>query len=145
MHPDGSVAALQSPEFKQLIAAGRPVAIPDVFQTGLATAARERGGRWYLSYNQTDDAHRIQDILTTFAWLRSQTSATPDLIGLEKAALWVIFAAAVSRHVVNVIANVERWEALDETLHDHCFVPGLQRTGGLDAATRVIRNIRPSL
>jgi dienelactone hydrolase len=145
VHPEGAEAAALTPEYRQLAASRRPVLAVDVFQTGLAYAPRERGGKWYLSYNQTDDAHRIQDILTSLAWIRSQTSATPELMGFGKAALWVVFAAAVWRYPVNVIADVQKWNGADDMLHDNCFVPCLQRAGGLDAALRVLRNVRPRL
>ncbi len=145
VHPEGSQPALETPEFKRLGESRRPILAVDVFGTGLAAASRERGGRWYLSYNQTDDAHRIQDILTALAWLRSRTTATPDLVGFGKAAIWVVFAASVARYPVNVVADLRKFEVLDETLHEHCFVPCLQRAGGIDAALRAIRSHRIAL
>ena len=91
---------MQRREFRKLSVANRPILMVDVFQTGVAAGNRERGGRWYLSYNQTDDANRIQDIVTAVRWVRSQTSGEPEVIGLGKAALWVVFAAAVSHEPV---------------------------------------------
>ena len=40
---------------------------------------------------------------------------------------------------------LKKWNGLDDTLHEHCFVPCLQRAGGLEAAVRVVRNLRPQL
>jgi len=145
IHPEGTEAAAGTPEFHKLSLANRPILMIDVFQTGVAAANRERGGRWYLSYNQTDDANRIQDIVTAIRWVRSHTSGEPEVIGLAKAALWVVFAAAVSRDQVSVVADLTKFVDSDETFHEHCFVPGLRRAGSLASASRLVRNMRRSL
>ena len=145
IHPDGLQAARESPELKQIREAGRPVLAIDVFQTGVAQAPREEGGRWYLSYNQTDDANRVQDILTALAWLRSQTKDEPELIGIGSAALWVVLAAAIAPRQPVVIADLTPFENTDDVLRDHCFIPCLQRAGGIAGATKLLRNLRPKL
>ena len=145
VHPDGSEAAKESREGKQIRDAGRPLLAIDVFRTGVAQAPREEGGRWYLSYNQTDDANRIQDILTSLAWLRSQTKEEPELIGIGPAALWVVLAAAITPHPVSIVADLAPFENSDDVLRDHCFIPCLQRAGGITAATKLVRKLRPKL
>lgn len=137
IHSEGSEASRDSHEIKRLRSEGRPVLSVDVFQTGLAQGARERGGRWFLSYNQTDDANRVQDILTALSWLRGLTREEPQLVGMGRAAIWTVFAGAVARYPVSVIADVSANSGSDEDMRDHFFVPGIQRAGGLPAAVRL--------
>jgi dienelactone hydrolase len=60
--PDGAAAARQRPEVTELLAAGRPVLMIDAFQTGAAVAPRDRSGKFFTTFNKTDDANRVQDI-----------------------------------------------------------------------------------
>jgi len=145
LHRDGYEGAKDSPEWKKLRASGRPVLIPDVFQTGSARSPRQQGGRWYLSYNQTDDANRVQDVLTVLSWLRSQTRDEPELIGLYRAAFWAVFAAAASPYSTSVVADLSHYQGHDNDFKENFFVPCIQRAGGLNGAVRLIRKLRSSL
>ncbi|MBC7925530.1 MAG: hypothetical protein H7039_07720 [Bryobacteraceae bacterium] len=145
VHPDGSQAAAATPEYKRLCDADRPILALDVFQTGLAAVPREKGGRWYLSYNQTDDANRIQDIVTAISWVRSQNSVSPELIGLGRAALWVLFAAAVTPGNLSVVADIDVLKIEEDVLREGCMVPGIQRAGGIAGARKLVRNLRAKL
>ena len=53
----------------------------DAFQTGSAVAPRDRSVRNFLTFNKSDDANRVQDILTALAWLNAPHTR---LIGLGK-------------------------------------------------------------
>jgi dienelactone hydrolase len=131
VHPDGAAAARQSPEVARLIAAGRPVLLIDAFQTGSAVAPRDRSVKMFLTFNKSDDANRVQDILTALAWLHTPKTR---LIGLGKAAVWCLFAAAVAGQPVDLEANLGSFAGTDQDFVDSFFVPGIQRAGGLQAA-----------
>jgi hypothetical protein len=91
----------------------------------------------FLTFNKSDDANRVQDILTALAWLNEQESPNTSktlLIGQGKAAVWTLFAAAVSPHPVELRADVAQFTGTDEDYIDNFFVPGIQRAGGLRAA-----------
>ena len=61
----------------------------DAFQTGAAKAPRDRNKRAFTVYNQTDDANRVQDILTALTYLQSRSNAkVVNLAGLEMAGVW---------------------------------------------------------
>ena len=92
--PDGAEAARATPQVKALVAAGRPVLLIDAFQTGSAVAKRDTSARHFLTFNKTDDANRVQDILTALAFLNQPGV---KLVGLGKAAVWCQFAAAVAK------------------------------------------------
>ena len=79
VHPDGAEAARKDPAAARLIQAGRAVLFIDAFQTGSAVASRDRSVKMFLTFNKSDDANRVQDILTALAWLSQPKT---KLIGL---------------------------------------------------------------
>jgi hypothetical protein len=131
---DGADAARRTPEVARLVDAGRSVLMIDAFQTGSAVAPRDRSVRNFLTFNKTDDANRVQDILTALAWLNAPHTR---LVGLGKAAVWCLFAAAVSRQPVDLQADIGGFTGADQDYIDGFFVPGIQRAGGLRAARQL--------
>ena len=131
---DGADAARRTPEVERLVAAGRSVLMIDAFQTGSAVAPRDRSVRNFLTFNKSDDANRVQDILTALAWLNTPHTR---LIGLGKGSVWCLFAAAVSRQPVDIQANLGSFSGSDQDYIDGFFVPGIQRAGGLRAARQL--------
>src|SRR5207302_6141192 len=99
VHPDGAKAARQSPEVTRLLQAGRSVLLIDAFQTGAAVAPRNRSVKMFLTFNKSDDANRVQDILTSLAWLKAPKIS---LVGIGKSAVWCLFAAAVAKEPVEL-------------------------------------------
>ena len=141
---DGAEAARRTPEVTRLVESGRSVLTIDAFQTGSAVAPRDRSVRNFLTFNKSDDANRVQDILTALAWLntrladdKKRSSAPPRLIGLGKAAVWCLFAAAVARQPVDLQADLGGFTGADQDYIDSFFVPGIQRAGGLRAARQL--------
>lgn len=138
VHQEGARAAFDAPETKQLLAQGYSVLAIDAFQTGGATISRHRAGRHFLTFNQTDDALRVQDILTALAYLREQGARRPRLLGLGDAAIWTLFASAVETRPVQLLALPARFTGSDDEFRKRFFVPGIQRAGGRDAALRLL-------
>ena len=132
--PDGAEAARKTPEVARLTQAGRAVLMIDAFQTGSAVAPRNRSARMFLTFNKSDDANRVQDILTALAWLHQPKT---ELIGAGKAAVWALFAAAVSPEPVELHAGVSRFTGTDDDFISNFFVPDIQRAGGLAAALKL--------
>jgi hypothetical protein len=137
IHPDGAEAARKSPELANLVRTGRPIYTIDAFQTGAAVAPRNRDAKMFLTFNQSDDANRVQDILTVLRWL---DAPDVELVGVGKAAVWCQFAAAVSRQRVILKADVSNFTGTDQDYIDRFFVPGIQRAGGLRAARLLSEN-----
>jgi hypothetical protein len=137
IHPDGAEAARKSPELAALVRTGRPIYTIDAFQTGAAVAPRNRDAKMFLTFNQSDDANRVQDILTVLRWL---DAPDVELVGVGKAAVWCQFAAAVSRQSVILKADVSNFTGTDQDYIDRFFVPGIQRAGGLRAARLLSEN-----
>ncbi|MBS1856466.1 MAG: hypothetical protein JST11_13950 [Acidobacteria bacterium] len=131
VHPDGAEAARKSPELAALVKQGRPIYVVEAFQTGGAVAPRKRDDKMFLTFNRSDDAARVQDILTAMAWLKP---TSVELVGVGKAAIWCQFAAAVAPVPVIFKSSLGSFQGTDENFLDSFFVPGIQRAGGLAAA-----------
>ena len=139
IHPEGIEAARRTAVVSGLIASHQPVMLADVFQTGSAKTHRDHSGAWFLSYNQTDDANRVQDILTVLAAVRSLSGGEARLVGLDDAAIWCTFAAAIAPIPVHLSGTPLRpFFGTDDDFHERFYVPGIQRAGGWQAAWKLL-------
>ena len=123
--PDGAEAARKN--------AGESGLLLTVFQTGDAIAPRDRSAPNFLTFNRSDDANRVQDILTALAYLKQEGATELRLAARGKAAIWARFAAAVAPVPVAVEGALEGFTGQDQEFIDQFFVPGIQRAGGLQA------------
>lgn len=159
--PNGSAAALETDLVKRLQKEGRSVLLLDVFQTRSAKAPRsgdvangsvpkladtadeeERadaaaGYPKFLTFNVSDDAARVQDILTAIAWT-SRNHQDVEVFATGDAALWSTFAAAVSTIPVELhLENVPELTSNADYVK-HFNVPGILRAGGLPVAKTLL-------
>jgi dienelactone hydrolase len=93
--------------------------------------SRDQSARHFLTFNKSDDANQVQDILTAVAFLNQDNVR---LVGKGKAALWCLFAAALSPRPVNLQADLAAYTGTDKDFAENFFVPGIQKAGGLRAA-----------
>ena len=137
VHPNGAGWVVNSPLAKALLNRGGIVMGIDAFQTGTAVAPRDTSNRAFASFNQTNDANRVQDILTALEYLRSRSKAqTVNLVGLEMAGVWSYFARAIAGQGVNLVADLAQFAAdTDSEYIDKFFIPGLRRAGDFHAAS----------
>jgi len=99
-----------------------------VFQTGAAAAPRDRSHDMFLTFNKTDDAERVQDILTALKWLNQDST---KLVCKGKAAIWCTLAASVSPAKVQLDAQIPAsFHGSDQDWIDFMFIPSIQRAGG---------------
>jgi hypothetical protein len=122
---------------RDLVRGGRPVLLVDAFQTGSAKAPRDQSHEHFLTFNKTDDANRVQDILTALAYLKTMQPGAVELVGIGKAAVWAEFAAAIAPSPVKLTADLGGFNGSDQAYLDGFFVPGVQRAGGLDIAKKL--------
>jgi hypothetical protein len=136
VHPNGVAWVLKSPLAKSILSRGGVVMGIDAFQTGTAVTPRDTGNRSYLHFNQTNDANRVQDILTALEYLRSRAKTqSVNLVGLEMAGVWSYFARAMAGEGVNLAADQAQFAAETDTEYiNKFFVPGLRRAGDFHAA-----------
>jgi hypothetical protein len=119
--------------------AGGSALLLTVFQTGDAVAPRDRSGPYFLTFNRSDDANRVQDILTALAYLKQEGASNLRIVASGRAAIWAEFAAAVASVPVVVEGKVEGFNGQDQDFIDQFFVPGIQRAGGIEAVRRILR------
>jgi dienelactone hydrolase len=145
VHPGGSAAALKVPEVMRKLKSGRPVMILDSYAENNARAERLLSDHYFLSYNRTVYAERVQDILTAAAYLKAKSGGKLELIGLGDAGVWCVFATAVAPVPIDLLADLNGFGGSDQDFHDRFFVPGIQRAGGLGAALRLASRVRTIL
>jgi dienelactone hydrolase len=132
VHPDGATAA------SALIAnEKRPVLAIDAF-----AAKRDQSLEHFLTFNRSDDANRVQDILTALAFLQSRYKGKIELQGIGKAGVWCLFAAAVAPADLKLTVDLKGFSGSDEDFLKQFFVPGIQRAGGMQAALRLTSKAR---
>jgi hypothetical protein len=159
---DGSAAALKSEVFARLRKERKSILLVDVFQTGSAKAPRKgdssngisgnladdadeedradvaAGGPKFLTFNVSDDAARVQDIVTAIVY-SSRQSHEVEVYASGDAALWAIFAASVSTVPVSLHAEHVPDMATNADYINNFNVPGILRAGGLPVAKGLIQ------
>jgi dienelactone hydrolase len=150
----GSAAALRTEAVSRLRREGRPILLLDVFQTGAATARRNRqdaasgpgddedranataGDPKFLTFNVSDDAARTQDIVTAIIYA-SKSSQEVEIYASGEAALWAVFAAAVSPVRISLqLENMPRMVGNTDYV-EHFNVAGIMRAGGVEIAEKL--------
>ena len=127
VHPDGAEAARSDPRVAELIGAGKPVLLIDVFQTGKARVARDINKKEFLTtFNTADDANRVQDILTALRYLESRNAGSPALLAIGKAGAWARYAKAMAPIDVALTADAGSCPVTDTDFVTKLFVPGIQ-------------------
>ena len=138
VHPDGVEGASghEASLIESLRQRGHLVAAIDAFNTGRARAPRDTSDRFFTTYNRTDDANRVQDILTALAWLRQEPGAREvSLVGLERAGLWCLLAQGLAPGLEAVVADADRFATeSDESYLDRLSIPLLRSVGGFETA-----------
>jgi dienelactone hydrolase len=140
IHPRGVAWVLSSSRsgglVKRILDGGGLVLGIDAFQTGSAQAPRDRNKRAFTVFNQTDDANRVQDILTALMYLQSRSNAkVVNLVGIEMGGVWGYFARALAGPGVNLAADLAQFPVdQDQAYLDKFFVPGLRKAGDFRAA-----------
>jgi hypothetical protein len=142
VHPDGALAGRNTNEATERIEAGRPVLLIDAFQTGTAVAARDRSHEHFLTFNLSDDAARVQDVLTALAFLSERYEGRIELVASGPAAVWSQFAAALAPVALRLKADLDGFRGADDDFLRSFFVPGIQLAGGLGTARKLTRSKR---
>ena len=144
VHPEGIAWVRSSAQkagglVKGILDHGGAVIGIDAFQTGSAKAPRETGGNGFTWFNQTDDANRVQDILTALAYLQNRSNArTVNLVGMEIAGVWTYFARSMAGPGVNLAADLAQFRTdRDDEYMQHFYVPGIRKAGDFRAAAVV--------
>ena len=145
-HPQGAMNLID-PETGQpirlvrdLLAAGESVLGVDLFLTGAHRSAngkvlRDDSIRYFTTYNRTDAALRVQDILTALTHLKSQAAvSTHNLIGLGEAGLWCLLAAGFT-DVDRTVVDANRFDSGNDAAYLQTLpIPSIRRVGDFRTA-----------
>lgn len=142
VHPEGSEAALGAPGsptplLRELTKRGCVIVSMDTFQTGEAREpARKMQGRFFSTYNRTDDMQRVQDILTSLEFMRAAWAPQKVLvIGEGIAGLWCLLARALLQGPVSMAADAADFEnENDQAYLEKLHIPLLRRAGDFQTA-----------
>ncbi len=135
--PDGGQP---HPVVQGLIDKGRAVLLIDCFLVGdnqlSEDSERNLEVKYFTTYNRTDTALRVQDIVTALAYMRGRSGkASLSLVGVGEAGLWCLLAAAGAPKLTSVAADMAGLDASsDEQLMERLFTPGLRRAGDVRTA-----------
>ena len=144
VHPDGVAWVVSSSRsanglVKGILDRGGAVMGIDGFQTGSVKTPRNTDQDGFTWFNQTDDANRVQDILTALAYLQSRSGAeTVNLLGLDMGGVWSYFARSVAGSGVNLAADLAQFRTdSDQEYMNKFYIPGLRKAGDFRAAAVV--------
>ena len=126
VHPDGAGAARRDARVADLVRAGKPVLLIDAFQTGNAVAPRDLNKQFISTFNASDDANRVQDILTALRFLEAQHTGTPEVLALGKAGAWARYAKGMAPIDFALRADAGSCPSSDQDFIGELFVPGVQ-------------------
>lgn len=143
VHPEGKAALTTEVGFDPLVTElmehGLTVMLIDTFKTGeLALLERDEQTRHFHTFNSSDTALRVQDILNAVAFLKTR-SHTVHLVGVGQAGLWCLLARALTNDVNTTVIDADQFDAQsDDAWLAHLFVPHLRRAGDLLTAAALI-------
>ncbi len=124
----------ETAQLAQMLAAHFAVLAIDAFLTGAAAGEQKRDVQFFATYNRTDDAERVQDIVTAMAFLRQRFKRV-HLVGNGAAGLWALLAAAAVGVDGKVVVDANQFDAAnDDAFVQQLFVPCLRRVGDVRTA-----------
>lgn len=123
-----------------LLANGQRVLAIDCFLTGEAAGERKRDIKYFTTYNRTDLAERVQDILTAIVYLRARPDVTRiNVVGVGDAGLWCLLACGLTERLGRVAVDTARFDSSsDQVFIDRLFCPCLRAAGDFATAAACI-------
>jgi len=134
IHPEGKSALADGDKpsalVSGLLAKGYIVLGIDTFKTGETfLLKRDESVNHFYTYNLSDTALRIQDILTGIAYLQTYTY-TVDLIGMERAGIWCLLARGLASNVNRTVIDADQFDCdNDDVWVKDLFIPHIRKAG----------------
>jgi dienelactone hydrolase len=148
VHPEGTAWTLSSSEsldgmVRALLERGGSVAAIDVFQTAHARDTRDIAGagdsaeKHFTTFNRTDSANRIQDVLTAITYFRTRLNVREiNLVGMGEGGIWSLFARALADDGIHLIADLDQFDAAsDAEFESKLYIPHIRKAGDFRAAS----------
>jgi len=151
VHPRGKSALVDSQKIApialvdDLLKGNQVVLLIDCFNTGEhifseKSKNRSEGIEHFTTFNRTDMAMRIQDILTSLGYLNSRKDVKSiNLLGLDEAGLWCLLARTQAPNVSNTVVDVDQFNTTSDSFYlGSMYIPGLRRAGDFVTAAGLI-------
>ena len=136
VHPHGKAGLMAGDELGPLVAGllerQMMVLAIDTFGTGeLELLRRDESVGHFFTFNRTDTALRVQDVLNGIAALQTRTY-TVRVFGLGMAGLWCLLARGLAGDVAHTIIDMAQFKYEDDAAWaEHLFIPQVRRAGDL--------------
>lgn len=127
-----------------LLQKGHQVLAIDCFDTGEHIGPPESADRltrhkFFDTYNRTDAANRVQDIVTALAYARSRKAGPVNLIGVGDAGLWCLLARAFAGDVDRTVVDAGAFDSTNDRAYvEKLYAPSLRRAGDFRTAAALI-------
>ena len=129
-----------------LIQQGKAVMTVDAFLIGeyhspWKRTERLRIGNFMDTFQPTDTAYRVQDVLTALSYLRSRRDLTDtiDLIGLGEGGLWCLFGGAIGNGVRRTVVDANQFNVADDQAWvDTYYMPCIRSIGDVTTAAACV-------
>lgn len=130
----------------QLLKSGHAVVTIKNFQ-GLQFTEEARKYRYFTTYNRTDIANQIQDILTVLSYLNNKVAGKiqsggekikVNVVAMGNAGLWALLARGLSPEVNKMAVDVAQFDNTnDEAYLKQVPIPGIRRAGDFQTAITI--------
>lgn len=110
----------------------------DVYQTGQAVTAREPLRGDHLTFHRSDDAARVQDIMTALAAAATDRGQPVTLVCDQDSYWWCATATALAPVPVTLGGTVTGTDVGSADWTQHLAIPGLVRLGGWASIRRLL-------
>ena len=150
VHPQGAMNLINAETgeptrlVSDLLGAGESVLGVDIFLTGAHSSAngkviRDTSDRYFTTYNRTDAALRVQDILTALAYLKTQAAlSTLNLVGLGEAGLWCLLASGFA-DVDRTVIDANQFDSDNDAGYlQNLPIPSIRRVGDFRTAGTLV-------
>ena len=132
-----------------LLASGQTVYTPDIFGVGRAArnisrdSQTSRNGRFFLTFNRSDDAERVYDIVAIIRHFVAAGATTINTVGFNDAGPLLAIAAALiepsQKAAVRFTIDGFLFDTGSESQYlNELFIPGILKAGGLPNALALI-------
>jgi dienelactone hydrolase len=95
--------------------------------------------KYFTTYNKTDEAHRVQEILTAIAYLKKQYGNARLSIAAEgQSGLWALLARGFAPAIDKMVIDAAKFDNTnDEEFVKYMPIPGLRRAGDFKTSVTI--------
>jgi Acetyl xylan esterase (AXE1) len=95
--------------------------------------------RYFTTYNKTDEAHRVQEILTAIAYLKKRYgNARLSIVAQGRAGLWALLARGLAPRIDRMAIDAAQFDTSnDEEYLKYLPIPGIRRAGDFRTSVTV--------